>query len=200
MGPCCGNIPQTRIAWPLWEPQPYAARVKVSFIKSGVHRYGVNVERDRATNLQMHPAPGYDDWLPHDMVHLVVEKEARLKDGIFGQLAAGGDAHTFVPTEQQRTRRWARRTERRNRTTGRDIDRSEELAFAALVTWKSRAAGQRPTREFAQATMIEVEALLPALDEAAHAWHALAVGESLTIDWPWPEAQASPARRSRKPI
>lgn len=176
------------------ERQPYAARVKVSFIKSGVHRYGVTVERDSATDLQMHPAPGYDDWLPHDMVHLVVEREAGLKDGIFGQLAAGGDAHTFVPTEQQRTRRWARRTERRNRTTGRDTGRSEELAFAALVTWKSRVAGQRPAREFAPATMVEVEALLPALDDAAHAWHVLAVGESLTLDWPWPER----APRSRQ--
>jgi hypothetical protein len=96
--------------------------VKVSFIKSGAHQYGVTVERAAATNLQMHPAPGYDDWLPHDMVHFVVEREAGLRDGIFGQLAAGGDAHTFVPAEQQRTRRWARRTERRNRTAGRDID------------------------------------------------------------------------------
>jgi hypothetical protein len=169
------------------DARSYAARVKVSFIKSGEHRYGVTVERDRATNLMMHPAPGYDDWLPHDLVHFLVEREAGLKDGVFGQLAAGGDAHTFVPTEQQRTKRWARRTERRNRTTGRDIDRSEELSFAALVIWKSRAAGHRPTREFSRATMIEIEALVPPLDDAAQAWHALSVGEALTLDWPWPE-------------
>jgi hypothetical protein len=161
--------------------------VKVSFMKSGPRRYGVAVERDRATNLQMHPAPGYDEWLPHDMVHFLVEREAGLEDGIFGQLAAGGDAHTFVPTEDQRTRRWARRTERRNRTSGRDIGRSEELAFAALVTWKARAAGHRPTRQFPEATMVEVAELMPALDEAAHDWHDLAVGESLTFDWPWTE-------------
>ena len=161
--------------------------MKGSFIRSGEHRYGVQVERDNATNLQMHPAPGYDDWLPHDLVHFLVESEVGLTDGIFGQLAAGGDAHTFVPTEQQRTRRWARRTERRNRTTGRDIDRSEDLAFAALVTWKSRAAGHRPGQQFSPATMTEVEALLPALDDAAHDWHALSVGESLTLEWPWSE-------------
>jgi hypothetical protein len=161
--------------------------VKVSFMKSGPRRYGVAVERDRATNLQMHPAPGYDEWLPHDLVHFLVERESSLEDGIFGQLAAGGDAHTFVPTEDQRTRRWARRTERRNRTSGRDIGRSEELAFAALVTWKARAAGHRPTRQFAEATTAEVAGLMPALDEAAHDWHDLAVGGSLTFDWPWPE-------------
>ncbi|HEU5456193.1 MAG TPA: hypothetical protein VFU85_10975 [Nocardioides sp.] len=161
--------------------------MEVSFLKSGVHRYGVNVERDCATNLQMHPAPGYDDWLPHDMVHFLVEREVGLRDGIFGQLAAGGDANTFVPTEQQRTRRWARRTERRNRATGRDIGRSEELAFAALVAWKCRAARHRATHQCDEAAMTEVEALLPALDDAAHTWHALSIGESLTFTWPWPE-------------
>ena len=145
------------------------------------------VERDCASDLQMHPAPGYDDWLPHDMVHFLVERGAGLRDGIFGQLAAGGDAHTFVPTDQQRTRRWARRTERRNRTAGRDIARSEELAFAALVTWKARAAGHRPTRQLTPATVTEVDALMPALDVAAHDWHALPVGGSVTLGWPWPE-------------
>lgn len=171
----------------LEELSAYAAPVKVRFTKSGVRRYGVCVERVRAAGLRMHPAPGYDDWLPHDMVHFLVEREAGLEDGIFGQLAAGGDAHTFVPTDQERTRRWARRTERRNRTTGRDIARSEELAFAALVTSKARAAGHRPTKPFPEATMIAVEALLPALDEAAQAWHSLSVGESMTFEWPWPE-------------
>jgi hypothetical protein len=161
--------------------------LNVSFIRSGPHRYGVAVERDAATNLQMHPAPGYDDWLPHDLVHFLVEREAGLKDRIFGQLAAGGDAHTFIPSEDQRTRRWVRRTERRNRATGHDIGRSEDLAYAALVIWKARAAGHRLTKQFAEATMAEVEGLVPALDEAAHDWHGLAVGESLTFDWPWPE-------------
>lgn len=161
--------------------------MKVLFTRTGERRYGVYVERDLASNLQMHPAPGYDDWLPHDMVHFLVEREALLEDGIFGQLAAGGDAHTFVPTDHLRTRRWTRRTESRNRTSGRDIGRSEELAFAALVNWKARAAGHRRTRQFDPAFMSEVEALMPAVDEAAHAWHALLVGESLTFLWPWPE-------------
>ena len=175
--------------------------MKVSFIKSGVHRYGVDVERDCATNLRMHPAPGYDDWLPHDMVHFLVEREAGLKDGIFGQLAAGGDANTFVPTEQQRTRRWARRTERRNRTTGGDIGRSEELAFAALVAWKARVARHRRTLEFDEVAMSEVQALLPTLNGAAIAWHALSIGESLTFDWPWPErmSRVTPGQWAGRP-
>ena len=48
--------------------------MRVTFTKTGDHRYGVSVERESASNLKMHPAPGYDDWLPHDMVHFLVER------------------------------------------------------------------------------------------------------------------------------
>jgi hypothetical protein len=76
----------------------------------------------------MDPAPGYSDLIPHDLVHLVIEEQLGLRDGIFGQLAVGGNAGTFVPTQELRTRAWARRVERRNRATGKDIGRSEALA------------------------------------------------------------------------
>jgi hypothetical protein len=168
--------------------------MRVRFTKSGVRRYGVIVDRDLASNLQMHPAPGYDDWLPHDMVHFLIERQAGLKNGIFGQLAAGGDAHTFVPTDEQRTRRWARRTERRNATSGGDIGRSEELAYAAHVAWKSRVARHRPTMPSDPTAAAEIDALMPVMEEAARAWHALPLGESLTYDWPWPECSSKRLR------
>jgi hypothetical protein len=165
--------------------------MRVRFTKSGVHRYGVAVDRDCASNVELHPAPGYDDWVPHDLVHFLVERETGLRNGIFGQLAAGGNAHTFVPTDEQRTRRWARQAERRNAASGGDIDRSEELAYAAHVAWKSRAAGRRPSMHFGTPTGTALAALMPALDEAARAWHELPVGQSLTFDWPWPERGAA---------
>src|SRR3546814_20442724 len=43
----------------------------------------------------MDPAPGFDPDLPHDMVHFVVEAALGLKMGVFGQIAAGGDAGSF---------------------------------------------------------------------------------------------------------
>lgn len=101
--------------------------MRVRFTKTGEHRYGVTVDRDLAADLRMHPASGYDEWLPHDLVHFVVERDAGLRDGIFGQLAAGGDAHTFVPADQRRTKRWARHSERRNAASGQDIGQSERL-------------------------------------------------------------------------
>jgi hypothetical protein len=161
--------------------------MRVSFHKTGPRRYAVRVHREHASDLEMHPAPAYDDWLPHDLVHLVVERETGLRDGIFGQLAAGGDAHTFVPTDEPRTRRWARRTDRRNAATGAGIERSERLAAAATHQWKRRAGHYHvdvpPDPELAPT----VDAVQPALDAAAETWHALPVGGALELEWPWPE-------------
>ncbi len=33
--------------------------------------------------------PSYGDWLPHDLCHLVVEEELRLKDGFWGLIDRG---------------------------------------------------------------------------------------------------------------
>src|SRR5216117_3627577 len=108
--------------------------MRVTFTRSATRRYRVTVERESAQRLVMEPAPGYDDYLPHDLVHFVVECHCRLKDGVYGQLAAGGTG-TFRPVDQQRTRRWARHQEHRNQRTGADIGRSETLAGLAHVAW-----------------------------------------------------------------
>jgi hypothetical protein len=52
--------------------------MKVSFMKTGARRYGVLVRRDRAAEFVMNPAPGYDDYLPHDLLHFVAEAEWKL--------------------------------------------------------------------------------------------------------------------------
>ena len=61
----------------------------VHFRKTGSRRYGVFVEREGAPSLQMDPAPGFDDYLPHDLLHFVAEAEWGIDGGVFGQLAAG---------------------------------------------------------------------------------------------------------------
>ena len=52
----------------------------------------------------MNPAPGYEDLLPHDLVHLLVEIRWKLRDGIYGDVAAGGNAGT-LPARRNATRR-----------------------------------------------------------------------------------------------
>ena len=66
----------------------------VTFTRTGERRYAVS-----AGALAMHPAPGYDDEIPHDLVHLAVELACGIPMGVFGQLEAGGTAGTFQPAD-----------------------------------------------------------------------------------------------------
>ena len=65
--------------------------MKVTFTKRQ-RRYDVYVTRNRATDLYIRSAPGYDDWLPHDVLHFVAEAEYGLDRAVFGDLASGGNA------------------------------------------------------------------------------------------------------------
>lgn len=65
------------------------------FRRTGERRYAVEAQRVRFPKLVMDPAPGYNRLIPHDMMHLVVEAQLGIAHGVFGQLAAGGDAGTF---------------------------------------------------------------------------------------------------------
>lgn len=152
----------------------------------------------------MEPAPGYDPYLPHDLVHLLVERYFGLNDGIYGQLAAGGNAGTFQPVDQQRTRRWARHNDRKNATSGSDNARSEKLAAVALGAWQIRHGYAQPPDNaehlLAEAGLTDADlpALVDHLDELADQWHALTVGESLTTTWPWPEAHTGRRNKTKE--
>ena len=167
--------------------------MRVTFGRIGERRYEVRIERELATDLVMSPAPGWSDLVPHDLVHLVVEHRLGLRDGIFGQIAAGGNAWTFVPTQEQRTKAWARRVERRNHARGTQIGRSKELAAAVYPAWlRHRGMTPDPGRVpsgpgAAGLGERELGEVFADLDRLSAAWSALAVGEAVHVDWPWPE-------------
>lgn len=167
--------------------------MRVHFERTGDRRYAVRVERSERSDLLLSPAPGYSELIPHDLVHLVVETEFGLRDGIFGQLAAGGNAGTFVPTQEQRTKAWARAVERRNAATGTQIGRSEELAAQVYPRWLRRR-GLTPGTHYATAepppTDLRPDALervFDRLDDHSTTWRGLAVGQAMSVPWPWPE-------------
>ncbi|MFD0807472.1 hypothetical protein ACFQ0K_15370 [Nocardioides caeni] len=141
----------------------------------------------------MDPAPGYSDLIPHDLVHLVVEEEFDLKQGIFGSLAAGGNAGTFVPTDELRTKAWARQVERRNRSTGGEMERSEDLAAQVYPRWlrhRGHLPGSHYVRQDPPPTDLsgrELDRVYVRLDELSQQWRAVDVGESITVEWPGPE-------------
>lgn len=167
--------------------------MRVRFERTGARRYAVAVLRDLHGDLRMDPAPGFSDLIPHDLVHLVVEDECGLTDGIFGQLAAGGNAGTFVPTGEPRTRAWARRVERRNRTTGREMARSEALVAQVYPRWLRRSGhlpeghhvGEEPPPTDLSAA--ELDRTYCRLDASSAQWRAAEVGAFITVDWPRPE-------------
>jgi len=70
----------------------------VHFRKIGPRRYSVRVEPEGTPALVAHPAPGYNEYLPHDLLHFVAEAEWGLDGAVFGQLAAGGDPGIFLPS------------------------------------------------------------------------------------------------------
>jgi hypothetical protein len=141
--------------------------VKVTFTKQQ-GRYDVYVSRDRATDLFIRSAPGYDDWLPHDVLHFVAEAEYELEDGIFGHLASGGNARVFIPVDAKETvKLW--RQSRIKKVKLADGRRSEELADQLDRGWHARTLEPK---------------LLAKLDALARQWHSLPVGGELTLEWP----------------
>src|ERR671937_1912701 len=111
--------------------------MKVTFQRTGERRYGVLVEREQAPTLAKHPAPGFDEFLPHDLLHFVGEAEWGLDGAVFGQLAAGGDAGTFWPVDQELLGRMMRRRKQRPRGKPRGR-RSELLAGVLECAWNAR--------------------------------------------------------------
>lgn len=174
----------------------------VEFRRSGERRYAVRVARAGLPALERDSAPGYDDRMPHDLIHFVVERELGLKGGIFGQLAAGGNARLFLPvsSEAQDRRGMARarraltkRSERLEQDGREDAAASEAAAAVALTAWRARLRGAG----FAAPEWIgteRLERICEVLDELSARWRRLAVGEAMSLEWP--EA-AGPGPRPR---
>jgi hypothetical protein len=183
--------------------------MKVHFIRSGERRYGMRIERTGAPVLVMDPAPGFDPDLPHDMVHFVVEAALKLNTGVFGQIAAGGDAGSFhveaggalsAKERQRAARKQVAKGAKLIKNQGREGELSEIAAFLFDIAWRS---GQRPDSAAQRAALGEAErtrASLSAEERAridaarpqvfdsferlSGAWRALRVGEALILEWP----------------
>src|SRR4026209_1535147 len=82
--------------------------------RAGRRRYRVEDRRPELPAVEMNPAPGYDDLVPHDMMHLVVESQLGLERGICGQLAAGGGTFSVIPEPSKSVRETARQRRRMN--------------------------------------------------------------------------------------
>jgi hypothetical protein len=174
----------------------------VHFRKIGARRYSVRVEPEGAPALIAYPAPGYDDYLPHDLLHFVAEAEWGLDGAVFGQLAAGEDPGIFLPVERELVRRWVRRRKLRRKAHPKGR-RSELLAHVLECAWNAKRRGRpRPDdwEDLLARARVEPEHLgrvVESLDELAKQWHDLGPGAELTLTWPRPGRRQPHARRPR---
>ena len=187
-------------------------RMEVQFRRTGQRRYGVTIFRAGHVALEMHPAPGYDARMPHDLLHLVVEQELGLRRGIFGQIADGGTAGTFhrVPFDKEPTREatrrrrgLARRGAKLMREGHQDLAVSERATWICLREWMARteveARGASSGRQAARSDKHgsnrpgpdtdvvreeQIDRICDRLDELSAEWMRLEIGEALTVRWP----------------
>ncbi|WP_042423910.1 hypothetical protein [Streptacidiphilus anmyonensis] len=163
----------------------------VSFTKLAGRRYRMTVVRERGPQLAPRQGPGYDDHLPHDAVHFLVEAEAGLCGGVFGRIAAGR-SNIFWAADPDVRRRQARREAKRrpDQAERADMARSETLASLCEPLWQVRA-GRRSdlpvwlsSTEPGLAKSPLVERILARLDDFAARWHPLLPDGSVTLTWP----------------
>jgi hypothetical protein len=168
--------------------------VRVTFRKTHRRGYAVDISREHHEDLTMNPAPGYDDLLPHDLVHLLVELHWHLSDGIFGGVAAGGNAGTFRLADARPTAETTRERRRKARRVGRsiggaDMARSEHLAGVVHARWNAHQHGTALPDWYAgavaasEATEAELEAVLVKAEALSERWRRVQVGEAMSVDW-----------------
>lgn len=170
-----------------------ASGMDVEFRRTGERQYAVTVLSPGWPTLEMNPAPGYDPLMPHDLIHFVVERELRIRHGIFGQLADGGTAGTFRPvaglgvpsrTAARQRRALARRGATLLRKGRVDSTVSEQAADLCHRAWLARRAGTTfAMNEGMPYSTMQVTRVCDVLDELSVAWMTLGIGQALTLNW-----------------
>jgi len=171
------------------------------FRRTGDRRYAVVAKRGEMPDVEMDPAPGYSELIPHDLMHLVVEAKLGLARGIFGQLAAGAGTFRLRVTSDESSRnvnRLRKKLKKRGDKVMRqgrdDCLESERAVHICWQAWlarsrsnersvsdKIRGIGPKENLLFNERTMNEI---FVHLDELSSCWSELKVGQSMTVRWP----------------
>jgi hypothetical protein len=132
--------------------------------------------------------------LPHDIMHLVVERELRIKDGIWAGIAAGVVFDSMHHVSGRRPPHAAERSKALLRDFREQGLRAELLAdlvssAATLDTMtldkiKRLAAAKLSVLPDADVDPVVIAAAARALQVEAARWARLRIGEELSYDWP----------------
>ena len=132
--------------------------------------------------------------LPHDIMHLVVERELRIKDGIWAGIAAGVVFDSMRHVSGRRPPHAAERSNQLLRDFREQGLRAELLADLVSSAAASDTLTQDTIRRLAAARLsvlpdaevdpVVIAAAARALQVEAARWARLRVGEELTYEWP----------------
>ena len=107
--------------------------------------------------------------LPHDIMHLVVERELRIKDGIWAGIAAGEPAHA---------------PGLRAEALADLVSSAATLDTMTLEKVKRLSAAKLSVLPDADVDPVVIAAAARALQVEAARWARLRIGEELSYDWP----------------
>ena len=172
----------------------------------------MEAQRPGFPNVEMNPAPGFDSRMPHDLMHLIVEAQLGLTNGIYGQLAAGGDAGTFhLAVTSSESSREVTRARKRVATRGKkllsrgrdDCAQSERATYICWHEWLARSSSPkerkrsetmaqqaREVRDAANTSELralsekKLDKICKHLDDLSVRWSNLRVGDNLAVRWP----------------
>jgi hypothetical protein len=188
--------------------------MRVTFPRLADHQKGYAVvERDDGVVYRMDGFTVMGPDLPHDVRHLIVERELRVSDGIFGAIAAGTVWTSMHHLSGRRPPHSAGRSDQLKRTQRERILRAELLANLIEAIAVLDDPSPDDIRRVARTKLSVVPVVEPGADPAdvihlpppavlaaaasamqveAARWARLRVGEELVYEWP-PKKQSGPA-------
>jgi hypothetical protein len=174
--------------------------MEVTFTRAAGRRYFMSITRARGPDLGPQQAPGFNPFLPHESAHLLVESEAGIRDGIFGQFAAGG-AGLIWPSDRGEHRSYKKKLQRpASSEEKRSVALSERLASVCQPFWECRRGYRKDLPDWCSADLLNeferdlVDRILTRFDHFSARWRDLGQGESVSVSWP--DSQHSSPRHS----
>ena len=167
-------------------------RVCFPRLADGTRSYSI-VDRDDGVRYRVDEGIAGPE-IPHDLVHLIVERETRDDGGFWGAVAAGAVFDSMTHVSGRRPPRVRQRSDAAIRARRDRLQRSELMAGLVSRVNRGRVRSADEIRRIARDELStlpnsdvlpdRVLAAADALRAVAQRWAALPVGERLVVDWP----------------
>lgn len=159
----------------------------------------------------MNPAPGFDELMPHDLCHLIVEQVLHIENAIYGQISNNGTAGSFryvssessiSKNDSRQRHKAAKKGKKMVRENLEDLAKSERASYICWQNWLSHSSDQSlqflaeemkknaenifkqmSSAERAIYTKENLARVRERMTELSRQWQNLKTGESMTVIW-----------------